>query len=149
MYLRERKSNISIEKAIYIPAQKNEHGAVVKPAVRSTKYIGSIYSWTRFKNVPQKILLELTAEELSELQNALAGNEPKELANLDSLPHSLEAASRDLKACVSKYGREEAKRVLEISLKAVDKAWSEYFKSAQSVGLKRRSRQAAAVKPTP
>jgi hypothetical protein len=147
MYLRERNSNISIEKAIYLPAQKNEQGAVVKPAVRSTKYLGSIHRWTRFNNVPRKILDELSAEEHSELQKALAKNEPKDLAELDALPLQLANASRDLKDCVAKHGIEEAKKILESRLKAADGAWAAFFKTAQTIGLKRKSRQAAATKP--
>ncbi len=143
MYLRERKSNVSIEKAIYVPAQKNEQGVVIKPAVRSTKYLGSIYSWTRFKHVPEKVLVELNAEEISELQYALAKNEPKEFSDLDALPHSLAIASRDLKDCVAKHGHEEAKKVLAMRLKAVDKAWAEFFGTAQALGLKRKAKRAA------
>jgi hypothetical protein len=149
MYLRERKTNISIERAIYLPVQRDEKRTVVKAAVRSTKYIGSIHTWTRFDGVPRKILDELTEEEKSELRRALAKNEPRDLASFEALPFSLANASRDLKDCVSKHGLEEAKRMLEIRLKSVDTAWAEYFKTAQALGLKRKSRQAVTAKPKP
>ena len=146
MYLRERNSNISIEKAIYLPAQKDEHGTVIKPAVRTTKYLGSIHTWTRFSGVPAELLEELTAEEQSELRQALAKNEPRELAGLEELPLFLGMASRNLRDCVAKRGLEHAKKELDIHLKAAEKAWAEFFKTAQTVGLKRKPRQIASSK---
>lgn len=126
-----------------MPAQKDEQGKVIKPAVRSTKYLGSIYSWTRFKHVPEKVLVELNAEERSELQKALAKNEPKDFADLDVLPDRLVVASRDLKDCVAKHGLEEAKKILSMRLKAVDNAWADFFGTAQTLGLKRKAKRTA------
>jgi hypothetical protein len=142
MYLRKRNSNISIEKAIYTPAQKDDQGCVTKAVVRSTRYLGSVKVWTQFKDVPQKILQELSAEETAELQRELAPNQPKEFSALERLSYALSSASNDLQGCVAKYGLEEAKKVLEARMKAADDAWSAFFKTAQDLGLKRKPRRA-------
>lgn len=142
MYLRKRNSNISIEKAIYTPAQKDDQGCVIKAVVRSTKYLGSVKVWTQFKDVPQKILQELSAEEIAELQKELAPNQPKEFSSLERLSYTLSSASSDLQGCVAKYGLEEAKKLLEARMKTADEAWTAFFKTAQDLGLKRKPRRA-------
>lgn len=145
MYLRKRKSNLSIERAVYEPAQKDSLGNVIKPAVRSTLYLGSIPSFTSFNNVPKELLQQLTEAERLELRDALKANEPKPLGTLGRIPATLEIATLEIRNFVKEHGPAEAKRLLDLKMKAADAAWAAFFKAAQDHGLKRKGR--ASKKP--
>ncbi len=149
MYLRKRNSNLSIERAIYEPAQKDALGNVIKPAVRTTRYIGSISAYSSFSRVPAELLQQLTESEVFELKEALKGNEPSAFAYLDSVPISLMRATKEISACIDEFGVNNARKMLEKRMKAIDEAWVSFFKTAQDQGLKRRRKALRKPKLTP
>ena len=149
MYLRTRNTNLSIERAIYEPATKDATGEILKPAVRTTLYIGSVKTYTPYAAVPSEILDKLTDDENAELKRALIANEPKPFQWLDGIARYLNFATQDIKACHAKHGVDETKRMLEDKVKAADEAWNVFFKTAQEHGLKRKRTGARAPKKVP
>lgn len=140
MYLRKRKFNLSIERATYEPAKKDALGNIVKPAVRSTRYIGSLPSFAPFSDVPKELLQQLTEVEKQELKEALKKNEPTPFGSLDHIPTNLENAAFELRNCVREHGAIEAKKLLDQKIRAADAAWAAFFRAAQDLGLKRNRR---------
>lgn len=140
MYLRIRNSNLSIERAVYEPAVKDSQGNVIKPAVRSTLYIGSFRASRPFGRVPQEILQQLSDIEKQELKEALKENEPKRFQSFDLVPDILQLAASEIRTFAIESGSKETKRQLDLKMKAADVAWATFFKAAQEHGLKRNKR---------
>jgi hypothetical protein len=141
MYLRKRNSNLSIEKAVYEPAIKDQQGTITKPAVRTTAYIGSIGVRTRYSAVPDKILGRLSDEEKDELRKALAHNEPDPYFWLDGLPHDMGMAALQLRENSRGVANQETKKLMDAKVKKISEAWEKFFKTAQDCGLKRKSKR--------
>lgn len=138
MYLRRRNLNLSIERAIYEPAKKDANGNVCKPAVRTTRYVGSIKSYARFCDVPSEVISQLSDDERTELQEVLRCNEPRPFQSIDYAISSLNSAARELSSGPEKLKHEDVKKLLEGKIKSIDAAWEAFFKAAQEQGLKRK-----------
>ena len=149
MFIRERKFNWSLERAVYKPAVEDTGGAIITHPVRTTEYLGSIKSYSRFAHVSGELLEKLSDEEKSQLRDALKGNEPQHDLWLGQLDYAIRHAAAEIKACVDmSSGENVAKRkLLEAKMKAIDDAWNHFFKSAQDHGLKRKSRRAVKALP--
>lgn len=149
MFIRKRKSNLSLERAIYRPAQKDATGNVVQHAVRTTEYLGSVDAYSRFTNVSSAVLAQLSDAEKTELRNALAANEISADFWLNQLDHLIRRAADEIKACVDMNGGANvvAKKRLEAKIKAINDAWGIFVRTAQAHGLKRRSRRLVKVDP--
>lgn len=148
MYLRKRNSNISIEKAVYVPAIKDERGTITTPAVRTTAYIGSIRERTRYNAVPDNILGRLSDEEKDELRKVLAHNEPDPYFWLDGLPHDMGMAALQLRENSKGVANPDTKKLMEAKVKKISDAWEKFFKTAQDCGLKRKSKRSRMPKKT-
>jgi hypothetical protein len=148
MYLRKRNSNLSIERAVYEPAIKDEQGAIIKAAVRTTAYIGSIGVHERYRAVPDKILERLSEEEKEELRKALATNEPDPHFWLDELPGYMGLAARQLRDNSKGLANPEEKKSMEARVKRISEAWDKFFKEAQDCGLKRKAKRSSKPKKT-
>lgn len=142
MYLRRRNLNLSIERAIYEPAKRDAHGNICKPAVRTTRYVGSIKSYARFCEVPSEVISQLSEEERAELQEVLRCNEPKPFTSIDYAISSLHSAARELSTGTEKLKQADIKKLLEGKIKSIDAAWEAFFKAAQEQGLKRKRKSA-------
>ena len=107
--------------------------------------------YTRFDNVPGDLLQKLSDEEKAELQDALKENEPKSDFWLGQLAFTIRRAAGEIKTCVDSISGSEGgkKRELEVTMKAVDDAWTHFFKTAQEHGLKRKARRPAKAPPSP
>jgi len=142
MYLRVRNLNMSIERAIYEPAVKDENGLELKPVVRSTQYLGSISIRCPYGAVPDVILERLTDDEKSELKVALIKNEPNPQFWLDSIGRYLELAAGEMKL-LSVPGMDASSKIrFELQVKQASKAWEKFFRTAQECGLKRKPNRA-------
>ncbi len=138
MFCRTRKSNLSLERAIYKPAEKDADGKIVVHPVRTTEYVGSISKHIRFANVPADLLAKLDDDEKTVLRLALEDNEPKPDYWLANLPRYVERSAEELSACAGRISCAEERKDLEIRVKAVEAAWRRFFKTAQELGLKRK-----------
>lgn len=138
MFLRIRKSNLSLERAVYKPAEKDTNGKIVVHPVRTTEYIGSMSAYAQFSKVPIELLDKLDDGEKAELKKALTKNEPKPNEWLNGLPAHLQLASTDLARCVALATSPEARKTLEAQVKLVEQAWNAFFREAQNLGLKRK-----------
>jgi len=138
MFLRIRKSNLSLERAVYKPAEKDSGGKIVVHPVRTTVYLGSVNAYTTYARAPVELLAKLDDGEKAELREALKGNEPKPNEWLSSLPRLLQYAAKELTLCVEHAASPEARKALEAQVKAVETAWNAFFKVAQDLGLKRK-----------
>jgi hypothetical protein len=143
MFIRKRKSNWSIERAVYKPAVKDTEGTVVTHPVRTTEYVGSLKSWERYGNVASDLLDKLTDAEKLELKDALKGNELQPDFWLSQLDSSLRRAAGEIRACVELSSGADVtqRKSLDAKIKAIDAAWEFFFRTAQDHGLKRRSRR--------
>jgi len=138
MYLRVRNLNLSIERAVYETAVRDENGQELKPAVRSTLYIGSINTSCPYAAVPDVILERMTDAEKSELKSALIKNEPNPQFWLDSIARYLELAAGEMKSLSALGIDAESKDRLETQVKKASRAWDTFFRTAQECGLKRK-----------
>lgn len=137
MFLRKRKSNLSIERAIYRPAQKDADGNIVVHPVRTTEYLGSMNAYATYTDAPIDLLAKLDDSEKAELKEFLKVNEPKVDRWLVGLPKSLEWAARDLTLCAGFASSKEDRNALDGYVKAAEQAWNAFYKNAQTLGLKR------------
>lgn len=138
MFLRKRKSNLSLERAVYRPAEKDSAGKIVVHAVRTTEYLGSVNAYAQYSHVPAALIAKLDEAEKAELKNALKENEPKFDRWLSSLSYSLQLASKELKQCSGLTLSRDARKALETQIKAAEVEWRGFFAAAQAVGLKRK-----------
>jgi hypothetical protein len=138
MFLRKRKSNLSLERAVYKPAEKDAEGKILVHPVRTTEYLGSINAYTQYANVPDALLVKLNDAEKTELKDALNSNEPKSDLWLGTLPRYLEYAAKELVSCAELAASAEARKALVAQVKAVESKWNAFFKAAQGLGLKRK-----------
>ena len=143
MFIRKRKSNLSLERAIYKPAQKDAQGNVIQLAVRTTEYLGSVSAGGRFAEVSSTLLEKLTDVEKNELRSALAANEISPDFWLSQLDALIRKAADDISVCVGRCESADVgtKKRLELKVKAINDAWYHFVRTAQSHGLKRRSRR--------
>lgn len=143
MFIRRRKENWSLERAVYKPAVKDAQGNIIKHPVRTTEYLGSVNSYSLFAYVKVDLLQKLSEEEKAELRDALKKNEPKPDRRLNQLAGAIRCAAGDIKASVdSVSGCDVATRKqLEVTIKGIDDAWLYFFKTAQDYGLKRKARR--------
>jgi len=142
MFFRIRKSNLSLERAVYRPAEKDPNGKIVVHAVRTTEYIGSLSAHARYSHAPVELLDKLDDAEKAELKEALKGNERKPDLWLSTLPGNLVIAARELTGCAELATSPETRKALEAQVKAVETAWNAFFKVAQGLGLKRKLNRA-------
>lgn len=149
MFLRKRKSNLSLERAVYKPAEKDTDGKILVHSVRTTEYIGSMSAYLTYANAPAALLAKLDDAEKADLKEALKQNEPKADLWLSSLPNRLNLASIDLKNCAVPDITQDARKALEAHVKAAELAWSAFFKTAQSVGLRRSVNRQKKAQPEP
>ena len=138
MYLRVRNLNLSIERAVYEPAVRDENGQELKPAVRSTHYLGSISTNCAYRSVPAAILERMTDGEKSELKTALIKNEPNPQFWLDSIARNLELAAGEMRRLSDRGLDSQSKGRLETQVKNASRAWGTFFRTAQECGLKRK-----------
>lgn len=138
MFIRIRKSNLSLERAIYKPAEKDADGKIMVQAVRTTEYLGSMNAHEQYWRTPSELLAKLDEAEKAELKEALKGNESKPDFWLSRLPGNLGDACNDLAVCEALAKSPEARKALEAQVKAVEAAWNSFFKVAQGLGLKRK-----------
>lgn len=150
MFIRKRNANLSLERAVYRPAVKDAQGTILTHPVRTTDYIGSVRSYTRFASVPGDLLEKLSGEERAELQEALKENEPRRDLWLSQLAFIIGHAASEIKTCVDSIGGSEGvkKKELEVTMKAIDDAWTHFFKTAQEHGLKRKARRPLKAPPS-
>lgn len=143
MFIRRRKENWSLERAVYKPAVKDAQGNIITHPVRTTEYVGSVKSYSRFAYVKVDLLQKLSEEEKAALRDALKENEPKPDRRLNQLANTIRCAAGDIKASVdSGSGSDVATRKqLEATIKGIDDAWLYFFKTAQEHGLKRKARR--------
>lgn len=147
MFLRKRKSNLSLERAVYKPAEKDSTGKILVHPVRTTKYLGSIKAWVQYAHVPDALLAKLDDAEKAELKDALKENEPKTDSWLNSLSSCLKLASKDLKRCAGLDLSQDRRKALETAVKAAEVEWRAFFAAAQAVGLKRKLNRPKKGKP--
>lgn len=138
MYIRLRKSNLSLERAVYTPAEKDSEGKIIVHPVRTTEYVGSMHAYTTFANVPRDLMAKLDEAEKAELKAALKDNEPKTDMWLTNLPRHLQWAAKDLTLCAELVTSPDSRKVLEAQVKAAESEWNAFFKVAQGLGLKRK-----------
>ncbi|MDR3367985.1 hypothetical protein [Rhodoferax sp.] len=138
MFLRRRKSNLSLERAVYKPAVKDSEGKIVVHPVRTTEYLGSINAYTRYGQVPNALLAKLDEAEKAELKEALKGNEPRPNAWLNTLPRYLEYAVNELVPCAELATTTETRKALVAQVKEIEAKWYAFFIAAQALGLKRK-----------
>jgi hypothetical protein len=143
MFLRKRKFNLSLERAVYKPAVKDAEGIIITHPVRTTEYLGSVKSHSRFEDVSNSLLQKLSDEEKLELKDALKDNEPRVDYWFYQLANSLQYAAGEIKSCVDSIGGGDTvkKKQVEAQMKAIDAAWLDFFKTAQVHGLKRKARR--------
>jgi hypothetical protein len=137
MFLRKRKSNLSLERAVYRPAQKDADGKIIVHPVRTTEYLGSMNAYSTYACAPVDLLARLDDSEKTELKEFLKVNEPKIDRWLVGLPKSLEGAARDLTLCAGLASSKADRNALDCYVKAAEQAWNAFYKNAQALGLKR------------
>jgi len=76
MHIRVTGRRYVLERSIYLPAQKDAEGKVIKPAVRSSKFLGSVELGKPMVAVPKELLAKLTEEETAQLAEKLKPNAP-------------------------------------------------------------------------
>ncbi len=138
MIFRIRKSNLSLERTVYKPANKDVQGNTLIPALRTTEYIGSMSAHAKFADVPAKLLAQLDEREKVELREFLKKNETPQDYWLSNLPCQLGRCSQELKKCAALVDGPDARKALELNIKAAEKEWVAFYKTAQELGLKRR-----------
>jgi hypothetical protein len=138
MFIRLRKSNLSLERAVYKPAQKDLDGNVLVHPVRTTEYLGSMNAHEKFSNVPPALLAKLDEGEKAELMEALKKNDPPQDFWLAHLPRQIERSASELKVCAGLLDGPDTRKALELRVKAIEAAWNAFFKVAQDSGLKRK-----------
>jgi len=147
MFLRKRKSNLSLERAVYKPAERDSTGKIVVHPVRTTEYLGSINAYIQYAHVPVALLAKLDEAEKAELQDALKGNEPKSDSWLCTLPRYLEYAAGELAPCAELATTPEKRKALMAQVKEIESKWNAFFIAAQALGLKRKVNRPKKGKP--
>ena len=142
MFFRLRKSNLSLERAVYKPAEKDAQGNILVHAVRTTEYVGSISAYTVFSNISRDLLAKLDADEQAELKENLQKNEIPPDYWLSSLPRQLQRCCQELKDCAGLSKGLESRKKLELNVKEAEKEWAAFYKTAQEIGLKRKLNRA-------
>lgn len=145
VFIRPRKSNLSLERPLYQPAVKDAQGKLLKLPKRSTLYLGSVKAHARFRDVPEELLDKLTDEEREQLRKALQPNEPRPDQSLSVLPYSLNRATDELRSLAADKSPENIEQ-LKLKLRAVETAWNGLLKTAYVVGLRRKVKKKPAVK---
>lgn len=138
MFFRLRKSNLSLERAVYKPAVKDSAGNVVVHPVRTTEYVGSLKAHTTYSTVPPELMEKLGVSERAELKEILKENEPKGDYWISSLHHHIHWCIHELHIRVKQNSAPESRKTLELQIKAAEVEWRAFFKAAQDVGLKRK-----------